>query len=110
MRLAALRELRAAPQGALARFPVPVHAGEDAGSVWKLVHSRRSSLEGGITAAALEWVAHADVAQLVEHQLPKLRVVGSSPIVRSLTVFRCRGTPPECAVAGEEDGPNRARL
>jgi hypothetical protein len=26
---------------------------------------------------------HADVAQLVEHQLPKLRVVGSSPIVRS---------------------------
>ncbi len=27
--------------------------------------------------------AHADVAQLVEHQLPKLRVVGSSPIVRS---------------------------
>ena len=30
----------------------------------------------------------ADVAQLVEHQLPKLRVVGSSPIVRSLAVDR----------------------
>ena len=26
---------------------------------------------------------HAGVAQLVEHQLPKLRVVGSSPIARS---------------------------
>jgi hypothetical protein len=25
---------------------------------------------------------HAGVAQLVEHQLPKLRVVGSSPIAR----------------------------
>ncbi len=27
---------------------------------------------------------HAGVAQLVEHQLPKLRVVGSSPIARFL--------------------------
>jgi hypothetical protein len=26
----------------------------------------------------------ADVAQLVEHQLPKLRVAGSNPVVRSL--------------------------
>src|SRR5205814_361643 len=26
----------------------------------------------------------ADVAQLVEHQLPKLRVTGSSPVVRSI--------------------------
>src|SRR5689334_2424825 len=26
--------------------------------------------------------AHADVAQLVEHQLPKLRVAGSIPVVR----------------------------
>ena len=25
---------------------------------------------------------HADVAQLVEHQLPKLRVAGSNPVVR----------------------------
>jgi hypothetical protein len=25
---------------------------------------------------------HADVAQLVEHQLPKLRVAGSIPVVR----------------------------
>jgi hypothetical protein len=28
-------------------------------------------------------VGYAGVAQLVEHQLPKLRVVGSSPIARS---------------------------
>jgi hypothetical protein len=28
--------------------------------------------------------ANADVAQLVEHQLPKLRVAGSIPVVRSL--------------------------
>ena len=27
---------------------------------------------------------HADVAQLVEHQLPKLRVAGSNPVVRSI--------------------------
>src|SRR3954454_22720591 len=31
---------------------------------------------------ALRLGPRADVAQLVEHQLPKLRVVGSSPIVR----------------------------
>jgi hypothetical protein len=31
----------------------------------------------------LEFRSHAGVAQLVEHQLPKLRVVGSSPIARS---------------------------
>ncbi len=28
----------------------------------------------------------ADVAQLVEHQLPKLRVAGSNPVVRSKTI------------------------
>jgi hypothetical protein len=27
-------------------------------------------------------VGYADVAQLVEHQLPKLRVAGSNPVVR----------------------------
>ena len=37
--------------------------------------------------------AAAGVAQLVEHQLPKLRVVGSSPIARSKfhAAFRCPG-------------------
>src|SRR5262245_38679754 len=39
--------------------------------------------------------AHADVAQLVEHQLPKLRVAGSNPVVRFekaplRRVFVCR--------------------
>src|SRR5665647_2107336 len=40
------------------------------------------------SCARLESDAQADVAQLVEHQLPKLRVVGSSPIVRSPVVDR----------------------
>jgi hypothetical protein len=30
--------------------------------------------------------SNADVAQLVEHQLPKLRVAGSNPVVRSLPI------------------------
>jgi hypothetical protein len=29
-------------------------------------------------------VAHADVAQLVEHHLAKVRVAGSNPVVRSM--------------------------
>lgn len=29
---------------------------------------------------------NAEVAQLVEHQLPKLRVAGSSPVFRSLII------------------------
>ena len=28
-------------------------------------------------------ISNAEVAQLVEHQLPKLRVAGSSPVFRS---------------------------
>ena len=31
----------------------------------------------------LKWGSFAEVAQLVEHQLPKLRVAGSSPVFRS---------------------------
>ena len=35
---------------------------------------------------------HADVAQLVEHQLPKLRVAGSNPVVRFPgTIAQTRG-------------------
>ncbi len=41
-----------------------------------------SWIRSGLVRARLESAAQADVAQLVEHQLPKLRVVGSSPIVR----------------------------
>jgi hypothetical protein len=40
--------------------------------------------EGALSAASgLNWTRFADVAQLVEHQLPKLRVAGSIPVVRS---------------------------
>ena len=35
------------------------------------------------TFAAIKERNHAAVAQLVEHQLPKLRVAGSSPVCRS---------------------------
>ena len=34
-------------------------------------------------AQLLGCVAHADVAQLVEHHLAKVRVAGSNPVVRS---------------------------
>ncbi len=30
----------------------------------------------------------ANVAQLADHQLPKLRVAGSSPVIRSTAIFR----------------------
>jgi hypothetical protein len=33
-------------------------------------------------------MAHADVAQLVEHHLAKVRVAGSSPVVRSKLLVR----------------------
>lgn len=33
-------------------------------------------------------LANAVVAQLVEHQLPKLRVAGSSPVCRSCEAYR----------------------
>jgi len=35
------------------------------------------------TALLLQWRTHADVAQLVEHHLAKVRVAGSNPVVRS---------------------------
>src|SRR4030095_3295035 len=40
-----------------------------------------SRLKGTLTRASL--VAHADVAQLVEHHLAKVGVAGSNPVVRS---------------------------
>ena len=50
--------------------------------------------------------ARADVAQLVEHQLPKLRVAGSIPVVRSLQVeaeLASFETPPAREDASEAD-------
>ena len=35
--------------------------------------------------------ANANVAQLVEHQLPKLRVAGSNPVIRSRDLISSRG-------------------
>ena len=39
---------------------------------------------------------HATVAQLVEHQLPKLRAAGSSPVCRSLKIRQL--APADCLI------------
>jgi hypothetical protein len=44
-------------------------------------------------ARGLEYELHADVAQLVEHHLAKVRVAGSSPVVRSREGFTFRWGP-----------------
>ena len=41
----------------------------------------------GSPAATVESAPHADVAQLVERELPKLEVAGSRPVVRFLRSF-----------------------
>ena len=44
---------------------------------------------------------NAVVAQLVEHQLPKLRVAGSSPVNRSKDLMGCRGDGYGCGYGWE---------
>ena len=41
----------------------------------------------GARPARLDWVFFAAVAQLVEHELPKLGVAGSSPVRRSFALL-----------------------
>ena len=41
---------------------------------------------------------HADVAQLVEHHLAKVRVAGSNPVVRSVARLRVDSDPREAAL------------
>jgi hypothetical protein len=41
---------------------------------------------------------HADVAQLVEHHLAKVRVAGSNPVVRSVARLRVSSNPREAAL------------
>ena len=50
-------------------------------------HSRGFSTSFGHARHA-KISAHADVAQLVERQLPKLEVAGSKPVVRSVIAFQ----------------------
>ena len=40
----------------------------------------------------------AGVAQLVEHQLPKLRVAGSSPVSRSIETVYCKEIVFSCLI------------
>ena len=61
-------------------------AGQD-----RLQCSTRAILVGSVLLASVG--GHADVAQLVEHHLAKVRVAGSNPVVRSEAsdaVTRCR--------------------
>ena len=59
--------------------------------VW---HSKVSSISFGHAQHA-RISAHADVAQLVERQLPKLEVAGSKPVVRSVLAFQLVSLCPE---------------
>ena len=73
-------------------------------------HVRTSDRCSGL-AEALIWMGNADVAQLVEHNLAKVGVAGSNPVVRSHWPFAGRGQPPEAAPnvpsrgIGTESGP-----
>ena len=72
-----------------------VDPGADLGGVHRAAASRTRTTRtgGGVRAVvtpgrirrgpALSSMAHADVAQLVEHHLAKVRVAGSNPVVRS---------------------------
>ena len=51
------------------------------GSFWVFVYSNKVALLGLLTMLCSD--RFAGVAQLVEHKLPKLGVVGSNPISRS---------------------------
>ena len=48
----------------------------------------KSRLRHQETKAQLSWAFHADVAQLVEHDLAKVGVAGSNPVVRSIACAR----------------------
>ena len=48
---------------------------------------------------------NANVVQLVEHQLPKLRVAGSSPVIRSKVENQC-----VALVKGKKTAQNRRRF
>ena len=53
----------------------------------------KSRLRHQETKAQLSWAFHADVAQLVEHDLAKVGVAGSNPVVRSM---KCRNLQKSC--------------
>ena len=51
---------------------------------------------------------HADVAQLVEHHLAKVRVAGSNPVVRSVARLRVDSDPREAARRPSKLAPRRS--
>ena len=65
------------------------------GSVAQLVEQRTENPRVGGSIPSRTTISRADVVQLVERQLPKLKVAGSSPVIRSIHTktepLRCKG-------------------
>src|SRR6202451_158174 len=80
---------------------------DDRSSVDVSILSGQLRLDGLITSATLE--DHADVAQLVERDLAKVEVAGSSPVVRSTqTPCRCtyRSSPSRMRSSPNSNSPS----
>ena len=60
----------------------------------------------GVTDSPYEvtCIPHADVAQLVEHHLAKVRVAGSNPVVRSEPRALIERSAPACGGVAERRG------
>ena len=56
--------------------------------------------DGGPGRWAITFAAHAGIAQLVEHNLAKVGVAGSSPVSRSIFIDRRRYSADESRCAG----------
>src|SRR5438128_2000612 len=61
----------------------------------------------GSGSALLSSSAHADVAQLVEHHLAKVRVAGSNPVVRSSKTAGQRPSARRCRTRARRLGTRR---
>ena len=69
-----------------------------------VAHRRRDKTAGRCQHGTV-FGCHADVAQLVEHHLAKVRVAGSNPVVRSKQTAGQAPFPrvPDCFHGGEHD-------
>ena len=83
------QEVAVPPLAAGATAPIVVSVTGAGIASWRY-HPKWTNAAGALIAppACSSFSAHAGVAQLVEHQLPKLRVAGSNPVVRLIEIFR----------------------